>query len=89
MLTFLAAVAQLEQATILERETDCAAIARYNGVYDHTPKATPAQILETRHRANSGVPKAKAARDLSASHQTLYAALSGAGNYAELVGARR
>ncbi|MGO2658618.1 recombinase family protein [Mycetocola reblochoni] len=87
MLTILAAVAQLERATIRERQAEGIAIAKRNGVYDRGPKLTPEQIAEARQRADSGVPKARVARDLGVSRQTLYAALSGTGKYAELTGA--
>lgn len=60
------------------------AIAKRNGVYDRAPKLTPEQIAEARQRADSGVPKARVARDLGVSRQTLDAALSGTGKYAEL-----
>lgn len=83
-LTILAAVAQLERATIRERQAEGIAIAKRNGVYDRAPKLTPEQIAEARQRADSGVPKARVARDLGVSRQTLYAALSGTGKYAEL-----
>jgi DNA invertase Pin-like site-specific DNA recombinase len=84
MLTILAAVAQLERATIRERQAEGIAIAKRNGVYDRGPKLTPEQIAAARQRAYSGVPKARVARDLGVSRQTLYAALSGTGKYAEL-----
>lgn len=87
MLTILAAVAQLERATIRERQAEGIAIAKRNGVYDRAPKLTPEQIAQARQRADSGVPKARVARDLGVSRQTLYAALSGTGKYAELTGA--
>lgn len=84
ILTILAAVAQLERATIRERQAEGIAIAKRNGVYDRAPKLTPEQIAEARQRTDSGVPKARVARDLGVSRQTLYAALSGSGKYAEL-----
>lgn len=87
MLTILAAVAQLERATIRERQAEGIAIAKRNGVYDRAPKLSPEQIEAARQRASSGVPKARVARDLGVSRQTLYAALSGTGKYAELAGA--
>lgn len=52
-------------------------------MYDRGPKLTPEQIAEARQRADSGVPKARVARDLGVSRQTLYAALSDTGKYAE------
>lgn len=57
MLTILAAVAQLERATIRERQAEGIAIAKRNGVYDRGPKLTPEQVSEARQRADSGVPK--------------------------------
>lgn len=87
MLTILAAVAQLERATIRERQAEGIAIAKRNGVYDRAPKLSPEQITEARERIDSGVPKSRVARDLGVSRQTLYAALSGSGKYAELAGA--
>ena len=87
MLTVLAAVAQLERATIRERQAEGIAIAKRNGVYDRGPKLTPEQIEDARQRVAAGVAKAKVARDLGVSRQTLYAALSGTGKYAEPVGA--
>ncbi len=59
MLTILAAVAQLELATIRERQAKGIAIAKRNGVYDRGPKLTPEQVSEARQRADSGVPKAR------------------------------
>jgi len=58
MLTILAAVAQLELATIRERQAEGVAIVKRNGVYDRGPKLTSEQVSETRQRADSGVPKA-------------------------------
>lgn len=87
MLTILAAVAQLERSTIRERQAEGIAIAKRNGVYDRTPKLIPQQVTEARARVDSGVTKARVARDLGVSRQTLYAALSGSGKYEELAGA--
>ena len=81
MLTILAAVAQLERATIKERQAEGIAIAKANGVYDREPKLTPEQVAEARQRVDAGVPKAKVARDLGVSRQTLYTALAGDGKY--------
>lgn len=84
MLTILGAVAELERSVIRERQLDGIAIAKAAGKYERAPKLTPEQIAEARQRADSGVPKARVARDLGVSRQTLYAALSGSGRYAEL-----
>ncbi|MDN6555105.1 MAG: recombinase family protein [Acidipropionibacterium acidipropionici] len=82
VLTILAAVAQLERATIRERQAEGIAIARRNGVYDRGPKLSAEQIDQARRRISDGVPKAKVARDLGVSRQTLYTALAGQGRYA-------
>lgn len=82
VLTILAAVAQLERATIRERQAEGIAIARRNGVYDRGPKLSADQIDQARRRIGDGVPKAVVARDLGVSRQTLYTALAGQGRYA-------
>ena len=84
MLTVLAAMAQLERKTIRERQAEGIAIAKRNGVYDRVPKLAPEQIQLARQRIAQGVPKAKVARDLGVSRQTLYAALNGSGKYAKV-----
>ena len=84
MLTVLAAIAQLERKTIRERQAERIAIAKRNGVYDRAPKLSPEQIQLARERIDQDVPKAKVARDLGVSRQTLYAALNGSGKYAEV-----
>ena len=81
VLTILAAVAQLERATIRERQAEGIAIARRNGVYDRGPKLSADQIDQARRRIGDGVPKAVVARDLGVSRQTLYTALAGQGRY--------
>ncbi len=82
MLTVLAAIAQLERQTIRERQAEGIAIAKRNGVYDRVPKLTSEQIQMARQRIAQGVPKAKIARDLEVSRQTLYTALGSQGKYA-------
>lgn len=84
MLTILAAVAQLERATIRERQAEGIAIAKRKGVYERSPKLTSEQIAHARERVDAGVPKAKVARDLGVSRQTLYAALGAKGRYANV-----
>ncbi len=82
MLTILGAVAQLERATIRERQAEGIAIAKRNGVYERAPKLSAEQIAHARERVEADVPKAKVARDLGVSRQTLYSALGGKGTYA-------
>ena len=84
MLTVLAAIAQLERKSIRERQAEGIAIAKRNGVYAWVPKLAPEQIELARERIAQGAPKAKVARDLGVSRQTLYAALNGSGKYAEV-----
>ncbi|WP_283562132.1 recombinase family protein [Paenarthrobacter sp. PH39-S1] len=79
MLTVLAAIAQLERRTIRERQAEGIAIARRNGIYDRVPKLLPEQIQLARERIAQNVLKAKVARDLGVSRQTLYAALNSSG----------
>lgn len=81
MLTVLAAVAQLERAVILERQAEGIALAKQRGVYDKAPKLSPQQVQEARQKVTAGVPKARIARELGCSRQTLYTALKGQGKY--------
>lgn len=82
MLTVLAAMAQLERATIRERQAEGIAIAKKKGTYAHTKRLSPQQITEARERVEAGVAHARVARELGVSRTTLYAALSGSGAYA-------
>lgn len=82
MLTILAAVAELERATIRERQAEGIALAKAKGTYERAPKLSDAQVGEARDRIAAGVPKAKVARELGVSRQTLYTALAGHGVYA-------
>lgn len=83
MLTILAAVAQLERATIKERQAEGIAIAKENGVYERKPKLTDGQVFTARELVDRGVPKAAVARELGVSRQTLYTALKGKGRYGD------
>ena len=82
MLTILAAVAQLERATIRERQAEGIAIARSKGVYARGPKLSPEEVAVAREQVASKVPKAEVARSLGVSRSTLYEALNGTGRYA-------
>ncbi len=86
MLTILGAVAQLERATIKERQAEGIALAKARGAYDRTPKLSPDQIEQARRRITDGVTKARVARDLGVSRQTLYTALAGQGRYRQRSG---
>ena len=82
MLTILAAVAELERATIRERQAEGIAIAKRKGVYARGPKLSAEQIASARERIGGGVAKSVVARDLGVSRSTLYDALNGRGRYA-------
>lgn len=82
MLTMMGALAQLERATIRERQAEGIAIAKKKGVYARTKRLSPEQIAEARERVKAGVAHARVARELGVSRTTLYAALSGSGAYA-------
>ena len=82
MLTVLAGIAQLERALLLERQREGIAIARAKGKYRKKPSLTAEQIEQARQDVERGVTKARVARDLGVSRQTLYEALNGAGVYA-------
>lgn len=82
MLTILAAVAQLERATIRERQAEGIALAKQNGVYERQKSLSDEQVEEARARVEAGIPKAKVAREFGVSRQTLYTALAGEGRYA-------
>ena len=82
MLTILGAVAELERATIRERQAEGIAAAKARGVYDRAPFLSPDDVEQARQRTAAGVPKAAVARDLNVSRATLYKALAGTGAYA-------
>lgn len=83
MVTVLAAIAELERATIRERQAEGIAAAKKKGVYSRNPKLTEEQIAEARERIAAEVPKTVVARDLGVTRQTLYNALNGTGVYAD------
>jgi len=82
MLTVLAAIAQLERKLLLERQREGIAIAKAKGVYRKQKALTPEQVEDAKKRVTEGVTKARVARDLGVSRQTLYEALNGTGVYA-------
>lgn len=84
MLTILGAVAELERATIRERQAEGIDLAKAKGVYDRGPKLSAGQVQAARQQVADGVPKARVARELGVSRQTLYDALEGRGRYAEV-----
>lgn len=77
MLTILGGIAQFERSLIKERQAEGIAIAKAKGVYKgRKPALTAEQVEAARQRIADGVPKAKVARDLGVSRQTLYSALA-------------
>lgn len=77
LLGIFASVAEWERTTISERQAEGIALAKSRGVYKGRAKAlNPQQVADARQRIETGIPKAKVARDLGVSRQTLYTALS-------------
>ncbi len=76
MLSILGAVAQFERDLIKERQREGIALAKQRGAYRGRKRAVPAEKLdELRRRVQAGEKKAKVARDLGISRQTLYESL--------------
>lgn len=77
LLSVMGAFAEFERSLIRERQAEGIAIAKAKGVYRGRSKALkPDQVHQATSLIKSGVPKAKVARDLGVSRQTLYAALA-------------
>lgn len=77
LLSVMGAFAEFERSLIRERQAEGIAVAKANGVYKGRAKAlTAEQVAEARESIAQGIPKAKVARDLGVSRQTLYSALS-------------
>lgn len=82
MLTIFAAFAQLERETIRERQAEGIAAAKAAGRYVKAPKLSVDEVRQARRQVEAGVPKARVARELGVSRQTLYSALNATGQYA-------
>ena len=82
MLTIYAGFATMERAMIRERQAEGIAIAKASGKYGRVAKLTAEQVAAARARVESGVSKARVARELGVSRTTLYRALAGEGIYA-------
>ena len=77
LLSLLGAVAEFERELIRERQREGIELAKAAGRYrGRKPSLTPEQVSQARQRVESGVPKAKVARDLGVSRQTLYNVLA-------------
>lgn len=73
LLLVMGAFAEFERALIRERQAEGITIAKAKGVYKgRKPVLTPEQVQDMRARVASGVPKAKVARDMGVSRQTVY-----------------
>ncbi len=85
MLTVFAAFAELEREAIRERQAEGIALAKAAGKYRKARRLTAEEIAAARLRIEVGVPKARVAKDLGVSRQTLYSALESKGSYAAAV----
>lgn len=84
LLNVLGAVAEFERQLIRERQAEGIALAKARGVYQGSkPKLNTEQIDQARELIATGVAKAKVARKLGVSRQTLYTALAGRDSYAQ------
>lgn len=78
MLNLLGSVAEFERHQIRERARQGIAAAKARGVYKgRLPSLTSEQVEQARTMVASGVSKARVARDLGVSRQTIYSALGG------------
>jgi len=78
LLNVIGAVAEFERSIIRERQAEGIRIAKARGVYRGRNAAmTPEQAEEAKRLAGAGVPKARIARDLKVSRETLYKYLRG------------
>jgi DNA invertase Pin-like site-specific DNA recombinase len=73
LLSVLGAFAEFERALIRERQAEGIALAKARGAYKGRKKSlTPDQVADLRTRVAAGEPKARLARELGISRQTLY-----------------
>jgi DNA invertase Pin-like site-specific DNA recombinase len=73
MLSVMGAVAEFERTLIRERQREGIAVAKKRGAYRGRPRSLhPEQIEELRRRVDAGEPRAKIARELGISRQSLY-----------------
>lgn len=76
LLSVMGAFSEFERSLIRERQAEGIAIAKANGVYKgRKPSLTAEQVEKARADVAAGIPKARIARDLGVSRQTLYTAL--------------
>lgn len=73
LLSVMGAVAEFERSILRERQAEGIRIAKAKGVYKGRKAAlTNDQAEEARRRVAAGIPKAKVARELKCSRETLY-----------------
>lgn len=73
MFNIMGAFAEFERSLILERQREGIAIAKTNGVYKGRPQSmTEMKISEIKERIAAGEPKAKIAKAMGISRDTLY-----------------
>jgi DNA invertase Pin-like site-specific DNA recombinase len=73
MFNIMAAFAQFERELIRERQREGVQIAKANGAYKgRKQEMTPDRVEEIRSRVAAGEPKAKIAKSLGISRDTLY-----------------
>ena len=73
LLSVMGAFAEFERALIHERQREGIALAKQRGAYKGRKKAlSAAAIMQLRARITAGISKAKVARELGISRQTLY-----------------
>jgi DNA invertase Pin-like site-specific DNA recombinase len=73
MLSVMGAFAEFERALIRERQREGITLAKQRGAYRGRKKAlSPERVAELRQRAAAGEHKAKIARELGISRETLY-----------------
>jgi len=77
LLGIFASISEWERETIRERQREGIAIAKAAGKYTgRKPSLSAEQVATAVERVEAGIPKAKVARDLGVSRQTLYNALA-------------
>ena len=78
LLSMMGAFAEFERSLIRERQREGIELAKKRGVYTgRKPSLTAEQFEEARARIDSGVAKAKVAREFKVSRETIYRYLAG------------
>jgi DNA invertase Pin-like site-specific DNA recombinase len=73
MLSVLGAFAEFERALLRERQREGIVLAKQRGAYrGRKPALNPQQIGEVKRRIAAGEPKARVARDMGISRETVY-----------------